>query len=474
MAVEAIGIYPNKKGTPIFNELAITPSMSAPALEFRFATQSNSWIKANVWVTVDIVRKAGNEAINGYAYKGDAGAENIPLASFTARGTSYGNYVWGIALSDPLMSGVASLLGTLTYSARSYDAIRLTVEVRVIWGNNDGEWEKSSQVCYIGFKPNYVATDAYYEPEGLAITYTASGWSRPNDRWENNNLRADNKVLVAAKAVWGTVGGSGKLVIPGDKLRFVPKTGDRLVGSIRMVGSWQDVGAELGTLVLNLDVQNLTQVDPPTITATADGDHVDVKVTASDGDYNIVSMVGSTYSMDRAVMELNDTHSFYGVPCGSSSTWQAVAIKNIGGVEYASDPSFATAGAVTVNGISLSFEDGTKLPIPYNASMSRSAEPETETVKLAGRERPTVGFGEGGEVSWNIRGTIVTKQPAGGDLTITNPDDVVALPFAGLCMIRDESGGRAQVYIKTASVTRPEDSGGGMLQEVNISASEVA
>ena len=100
MAVEAIGIYPHKGNAPIGTELAIYPSDSAPALKFRFATQSTAWTKANIWVTVDVVRKNGSEALNGYANIGAAGATEIARTSFSTPTQSDGLYIYSMALSN--------------------------------------------------------------------------------------------------------------------------------------------------------------------------------------------------------------------------------------------------------------------------------------------------------------------------------------------------------------------------------------
>lgn len=479
MAISRIGIYPNKTGAIVGDALEIFPSDSAPALKFRFATQSNTWLTANIWVTVDIVRKAGDEAINGYARIGADGATGIARTAFSTPTADGGEYVYEIALSNAALSAVATLLGTLTYSGRSYDAIRLTVDVRVVWGAGANEYTRGSQVCYIGFKPTYTATGAHYAPDGLSIAYTASGWGRPNDRWANGALTSGSDPLAEPNAAWGTADGGGVLVIPADKLLKIPATGETLGGSIRMVGSWQGVGATLGEIDLTgVSVTNLTQVRKPTITATAQNGGVLVAVTAGTGTGTAatrieVSLEGSAYAMDRAVLAPGDSHFFAGVPAGVATTWQAVGIATVGGHEYASGPTNATAQAVSIEGFEIVPQDGDPVPIAYNATITGKTEPESETVKLAGRERPTVGFGEGGTGSWTIDGTIIADAGLANGKITTDPDAVAALPFAGLCLLRDSDGWRAQVYVESASVRRAHNGGRGTYS-VTISAEEVS
>lgn len=474
MAIERVGIYPNKTDELIGSALEIFPSDSAPALQFRFATQSNSWLTANIWISVDAVSRAGSEAINGFKRIGAAGASDIARTSLSTPTEDGGQYVYSIPLSS--LSAVATLMGTLSYSTRTYDALRLTVEVRIVWGTGANDFTRGSSLCWIGFKPEFTATGAYFAPEGLSVTYTAADWGRPNDRWENNEITSDGAALVNAKSAWGTTGGAGVLTIPRNLLLRVPATGETLGGTFRMVGSWQGIGNSIGELDLTgVTVNNLTQVRKPAITAARYGTGVLVTVTAGTGtgvapERIEVSMVGSTYSADRATLAPGESHLFQAVPAGISTEWQAVGIATVSGEEFASGPSTATAQAVVIDGLEIVDAEANVIPIPYNVRLSSSSKPETETVKLAGRTRPTVGYGEGGEVSWTINGTIVTETM--GDLTVTDPDTVRALPFAGVCIVRIEDGQRMQVSIESASVTQDGDGMG--IMSATINADEVS
>lgn len=475
MAVTNVGIYPNTENALTGRYLSIKSGDSAPALEFRFKTSSNSWVEANIWITVDIVRNGGNESINGYANIGADGALGVARTSFSTPTSVDGGYVYKMPLTNALMDDVETLLGTLTYSSRSYDAIRLKVEVNVRWGTSWSQAEKSSQTCFIGFKPAYTATGAQYDPSGLTITYSASGWGRPNDQYQTNAITSASKATVGA-GVKGRAVSSSKLVIPKAKLKRIPSTGDTLSGSLLMRGSWQDDDSNLGTMSLaGVSVTNLTQVRVPSITATAQSDGVKVTVGAGTGTGTAaasieVSMVGSTYSMDRVTLAPGDSYVFEAVPSGVSTTWQAIGINTVGGVEYASGPATATATAVNIDGAVITKASGGSVAIPYNATVSSSSKPEAETVKLAGRDRPTVGFGEGGSQTWDVSGVIVIDPAYTGTLVITDEEDVMALPFAGLCMLRFKDGRRAQVYVTDASVRRDH----GSLRSVSIACEEVA
>jgi hypothetical protein len=123
-------------------------------------------------------------------------------------------------------------------------------------------------------------------------------------------------------------------------------------------------------------------------------------------------------------------------------------------------------------GISLVPADGSgAIALPYNLKVTRDYSPETETAKLAGRKRPTVGFGEGGEGSWKISGTVITGENTSlSSLTSTDIDALASLPERGICMLRTQDGRRAQVYIKSATISR-EFRG---VRGISIDADEVA
>lgn len=191
MAVQGVGIYPNEQNEAIGWSKRVYPSDSAPTMYVRFGTQSAAWTKANVWITVEAVKKAGNEAINDYSLIGTAGALDVAIGSFTQVSGSNGEgYVWAYPFSS--ITGLSTLLGTLTYSSRTYDNIRITVEVRAFWS---GGSEYGARQCFIGFIPEFVATDATWNSKGLEIAYTATGWGRPNDRFQVSSIGTDFPVV---------------------------------------------------------------------------------------------------------------------------------------------------------------------------------------------------------------------------------------------------------------------------------------
>lgn len=476
MAVEAVGIYPNKEGQLIGKGLRIASADGTQNLQIRFATQSNTWLTANIWVTVDAVRKGGSESLNSYANIGNNGAVSIARSSFAAPTQDGGMYVYSMPLTNSAMSAVASLIGTLSYSGRSYDALRLFIEVRVVWGNSDGEWVKGTETAYITFVPSYTASAAKYTLKGLEITYSASNWSRPNDKYQTGDITSASKATVNS-GVKGIAKSSTKLVIPKENLKRIPNTGETLAGTLTMRGSWQGDDSYLNTLSLaGLTVTNTTTLKTPTITAVEQNGGILVTVNQTGSGTSAtaidVIMVDGEYVQDRVTLSPGQSHLFDAVPAGVQTTWQAVGYVAGNDSYQPTAPVSATASAVSVAGVSIVPAEGNPVSIPYNAAVTRNARPDSEAVKLAGRSRPTVGFGEGGAVTWTVSGMILTGERSDlSSFISTDPDELADLPMRGLCVIRTQDGRRAQVYITNANVSRAM--GGTGYRSVSVSAEEV-
>lgn len=491
MAVENLGIYPNEQSKPIGTTLRIYPTSGTVAPYVRFETQSNGWYSANIWVTVYGIKKVGNEDINGYTLIGATGVIGRTRSNYTLVSGSEGtNYVYALPFSS-ITDGtttLSSLLGTLSYAGRSYAALRLIVEARIYWDSGQ-VIERSSRgemTCYIGFIPTFTVNQVYYDKNGLTITYTASGsgsaaWKRPNDRWAVNSLKlkigSTTYALTGATDIHGTVGSAGKLTIPKSKLKRVPATGNTVQGTVRFVGSWMSVGTTLNTMALNTAVSNLYDVPAPayaSISATADG--VSVTMASNSGiDYIEVSMVGGQYAIDRAIITPGSTHVFKGVPYGVATEWQAVAYSDAAGELAASQPVTATAGAVIpqlAKGAVFTDADGNEVCIPYDVSYTTQARAESTRVKLAGRQRPTVGFGEGGSVTWTVNGKVLFASDFDQARYVTTDREALdALPMAGVQLLRLPDGTRAQLQVTDCQTSRSVGWNG--YRTVSISAEEV-
>jgi len=477
LAIEALGIYPNQQGASIGTSKRIYPSDSAPNMEVRFQTQSDTWVKANVWVTVDAINKNGKEAVNSWTYVGEGGVTDKATSWFAK--VSVGDYFeWQKYLSNIIDS--STLLGTLTYASRKYDCIRLTVKVRCYFYANDGVTLDSvvsdPVYCYIGFIPTYTvdANGIYLDKDGLTIDYTATGWNRPNDRWAIKNLKDGTKTVIGSTEVYGTVGKYGKITIPKDKLLYVPKQGDTLTGTARMVGSWQETGTTLNTLDLSTQtvIDKYTLKDP-TLTVTTDDAGVHVTVgqtgTGTSLDYVEVSMVGGEYGADRVKIPVGGTYVFKAYPFGTVTEWQAVGYSNAPGEEVSAS-KVVTQNAAKIDKDGLALVGTNVYWFMYNVRYTTSSKPAYATAKLAGRNRPTVGFGEGGMVTWQVEGILAMPEISSLGVVTADEQSYRELPTEGVYVMCLPDGQRAQVFISNMSITRDNTK----LRTVSFTAEEVA
>lgn len=480
MAIQAVGIYPNEQGKAIGTSKRILPGQSAPSMQIRFRTQSNTATSWNIWVTARGINTAGNAQINSYTSLGTAGRTGITGLSPT--GSVAAGFVYSVPFSS--VTGLNDLVKTLTYSGRSYDAIELTIEVRAFW---DGGNSYLAQTCYIGFIPAYDPDGAVWGGNGLAISYEATDpWGRPNDRWQlETDLKDKQERVVFKKGVWGTVDGYGSIVLPKSKSLRVPNTGDELFGTFRMVGSWMVEGSVLNTLTLNggagATVDNSYDLETPVLTANIEQGGVRVTVgQTSTGKTALetvgVQLVGSDWAPDRAEVAVGGSFLFEAVPRGVQTVWSGIGYATVDGEKVASDAAETTCGPYQSSGCAIVPVGGGAVRIPYNIVSSSQSKPESESVKLAGRDRETVGYGEGGSVTWSISGKVVADgfgaMYGGAAMETTDLDALRNLPMAGVCIVCLPEGERAQVELTNVSISRQQ--AGELRRTVSISAKEVS
>ena len=477
MAINELGIFPNSQGSTIGTSLRVESADGTVAPYLRFKTQSDSWTKADIAITVDVITKSGTETLNGYSNKGSVSMKDVPNSSFSAYAGSSNatGWIWSLAFSS--ITGLSALLGTLSYSGRSYDAIRLKISVKLYFS---GGSTSGTKTCYIGFIPTFTASEIYIDKSGLTVAYTATGWNRPNDRWAVMDIADGSEIVLQDSDAYGKIGSAGKLTIPKAKLKYIPANGDTLTGSIRMTGSWMGTGTNLGYLDLStVTVINKYATKTPTLSLLVVSDGVRATVgqtgTGSNLDSVEVSLVGSDYVLDKEVIPLNGQHVFKAVPVNVPLTFQAVGYSSAAGELAASatiTKSVDTGGDPVIyesEAFSVIYDSGS-VELAYNIQVDTSNAPEAVTVKFAGRKRQTVGFGEGGSQTWRISADIITEAHDG--LIVTTEQEVRSLPERGVCILRFPDGERAQVYITTVNVSRSER--GGVIRSVDIDAEEVA
>ena len=160
------------------------------------------------------------------------------------------------------------------------------------------------------------------------------------------------------------------------------------------------------------------------------------------------------------------------------TNWAACGLATVSGELVASHMVYRTnVSAIEKSGFSITPENGSgTLRVPYSAPSNSQSKPETESVKLAGRNRMTVGFGEGGTVGWSLSGKVVDSGFAAlyGNATVetTDIEKLRNVPMEGVCVLRMQEGERARVVITNCSISKTQD--GKHRRSVNITATEVS
>lgn len=357
--------------------------------------------------------------------------------------------------------------GNWAFSARKYDAINLCIKCRVEYTVDGVEGTLSAPLAqrddiYIGYIPAYNAQSAEIKKEGLIVTYTSPNWARSTDRWAlDNGLVAGGRKLIPQKT-WGTLDAYGKILIPYEELMFDP-SGMELSGTIRMNAVWRPIDIEFAQMSLDgIDVSDLRTANTPVLKVEADYRTRSVKVTVTDsGDKGvplsgaIVRMVDGPYAFDKADVAIGKEHTFRFPPLGSVTRWEAVGYASSGAV---SNPVVSAAAAIPVRSGADVLEptDGSApMVVAYKSSTSWSITPDVDTVKLAGRERPSAFFGEGGSASVSL--SFICFPYATYPVVRQTIDDVRSIAMAGTCVLRKASGDRMLLAVTGLSYNEFSD-----------------
>lgn len=199
-----------------------------------------------------------------------------------------------------------------------------------------------------------------------------------------------------------------------------------------------------------------TDLDASVVSATTEG--VEIEASCSDAESYSAKLVGSKYSVDEVESEDGNLTLLY-PPLGVD--FEVDVIADLGDGDTAQVT--LTVPAIDCPGVVLdSLEGGTHVELEWMRSGDSiwdvSVEPEQETVKLAGRDRPCSYYGEGGTESVSFAAAIIDD----------NADEVEGLATEGDLMCRFIDG-RRYAIVPSISLTRTTP----RLIEVSIDGEEV-
>lgn len=504
MAITGIMLSTNRTSASGTTNARLTPaspvtSETAFYVKFR-TTYADSQAYVDLAIAYEVVARGdvrGGDGFGGYATSGGSTKwiyYRFPVSDSrlwrSARDFGGPGYLWSLPLrfesSDPTSQGqnLVDLItngGDWSFANRRFDVVHLHIKVKTLYyddGNVLRESEVTHQDAYIGWIPDYdqSAVRATYGKSGLVIRYDSPDWDRSTDRWEVQRLTQNGRSLIDTKRLpWGAVTGRGVITIPPSALVRTPVDGT-IDGVIRMNATWRPTGLEFSNLTLSgYAVENVLDVNSPTITLAEDSTTGTVRVTVGDAlDENVavatarVRLAGGSLSCDVHEVAVNGS-CVLAPPLGTPYVVEATSFDSDGN---RGATVRATGGPLTLgDGVYLTpLDGGDTVAIAYNVRITEGASPEIETVKLAGRPRKSVFYGEGGDHTVNVSGAVCIE--GGHGIAHVDIEALRSLPYAGPCVMREDTGQRWAVLVKSANVS--SNSAPRHMRDVSISCEEVA
>lgn len=392
---------------------------------------------------------------------------------------------WYIDLASVVNSETALNGGSWSYASRIYDQVQ--VRFRIKSNYNDGytdilgnTFSPTAQAdVWVGYFPNYTLGEIYQQGSDLIITYTASGWTRKDDRYEILSLKSGSRNILQS-GTWGSQSGLveklGWISIPLSSCSFIPDKGDSVYAKIRWNASYREIGMDFADASGYLTFTDQSEANTPVGDVTVNGDgSISVGVGDSGDKGNeiyeaIVKIDIDGFEFDQIVINKVDMANamLNFPPLGKEITVQIQGTTQTGGVSDVIEKTvFVPAeGRILID----AFDDagervGEQCVLSTNIDWDVSRKREKDTVKLAGRKAPSAFFGEGKETSITLSGEVFWK-----DIGVFDADRFYALGDADLVCIRFPDGQR---FVTTIDDITTSESASDKITKVKINATEV-
>ena len=364
---------------------------------------------------------------------------------------------------------------------RKFDQAQIDVHIKSNYKqplNGEESSPRTDASVWIGYVPEYEVEGIYIDGlDHLVIEYSAAGWGRADDRWSLEALEVGGESLIASKP-WGTVVrpydastgyGNGKVVVPMEKLARIP-VGESVRAKVRFNASYRASGSEFAEAELTETCSTSAGCNDPDVTVVREGDGVVVSVAADSSISSVlVKMEGARFEFDQVAMAPGSSAVFGYVPKDTPLTFSALAVdsqrkvSNLVRKSLAPIPSTSSVMVASLSNPSL------KAAAKLNVRLGRAYSPARKTVKLAGRERETALYGEGGSANLNLSFSALPES--------VEPDPIYgedawnAVSDGGDCVLF-RNGGRALVSIGAVDFSYPHDAGG--VAAASVSLTEVS
>ncbi len=505
MAIDGLGISDVKEDGSSSSSYVIRPGTSLSGLYVKWhTTYADNQHYANVAVAWRAVKRGDVPGGGGYGQWERSETDSSQVAWYWRRfpvselwcssADEYGSgYWWAAPLDFQSQDGstvthksVAQRIfgGDYTFSGRAYDAVEMSIKVRMEYDVGEGTDDASllsSPIAWasawVGYIPEYHAQKAEITTGGLAVDYTCPGWVRRTDRWAlDSGLKTSGGKSVVKAGAYGTVAKAGRIVIPSAQLLRDP-SGEWLKGTVRFNAVWRPAGMSFSSMSLDgLRVADNRTSNTPKLVATAGANgSVSVKVTDS-GDNGVpiktatVRLVGGEYAdLDVQTVGVPGTATFSLPPLGRALTFEAVGRSSTAADSKAGKCTCAALEPASCT-VYEALDGSARVRARYDYRPSMEGARDSELVKLAGRKRETAGYGEGASVSRDAEFTVFTRAVGGVETCTTARLD--ALATAPGVMVRDAKGGRAKLHLESLSYERRDEA--AWILKVSIEAVEVS
>lgn len=331
-----------------------------------------------------------------------------------------GRVWWSVKLSQIGALVAEQMGGRVTYTARVLDSIDLQAWVTANFTDAAAaEWGMAASAeafayLYVGYVPVYSLTRLYYDTSDRIVFEYETTWTRKDDRWALDEMTAGGKSVLAEKP-WGTIESIGRIELPTTAFTQHLK-GREFHVKLRFNAAYRPADLEFFTEETTIKCLDLSTCSTPTLAVVTTGDSIVLAVGDSGDvadsacDAATVKMVGGRYSFDEVTVEVGQKAVFPFAPIGREISFEAVG-SNAGGATSAKLAT-ATAPAAAAKAILIdSIADGSRWSLSYgkwsDAGPNVTAQADFDTVKLAGRRRPSAFYGTGGSTSVSFGGYVL-------------------------------------------------------------------
>lgn len=484
MAVTDVGLSAlTSESTDYINGYRVYAGASDKPLYLKWRTLSGAEANDSFDISVDYRYVPRGTSEDGYWTDWHGGGwTNIPVSECNGRQSGgQSGWQWSLDLATLLdRCGLKEGFtdgSTFGFGSRKFDIVHMQVNIKSQMSNGSASPRTDTQL-WLGYFPAYEIERVYCDTlDEVKVEYFADGWERVDDRWSLESLDVDGASLLLNSKPWGTVArhsasGNGTVIIPVEKLAKAAPIGKNVYLKLNFNAAYRQSGAEFASAETILECENDAECNTPTLSIVAEGDRVLVTVgDAGDKDKAVksclVKLEGSEYRFDQQIINVGETAVFDYLPRGVPLEFSAVATAGEGTV---SSEATATCPALrSTNALSLVslLDPSLKACAKYDLTIDDDFKPERQTIKLAGRNRPSVFYGEGGEALWNLSFSILPESLEPDPSC--RKDAWSKLSEAGDCVLFLADGTRKQVSVDSVMFSRSCTTGGVVTAYVTLS-----